>query len=292
MRLVGDRVLIAVALPHGVVVEVVCRRDLDAAGAELRVGMFVGDDRDTATGERQFDQFADQVPVALVLGVHRDRAVAEHGLRAGGGDHQMALAVGQRVAHVPHVAVLFLGDDLQVGDRGVQLGVPVDQAFAAVDQALFVQADEDLLHRLGQALVHGEALVPPVQRRAQAAQLAGDVAAGFGLPFPDPLDELFATEIVTGLARGLELTLDHHLGGDARMVGARLPQGGSAAHAVEADQGVHHGIVETVAHVQAAGDIRRRDHDAIGLALSPEPGSNQPRLSQISYQRCSIAWGS
>ena len=38
--------LVAVALPHCVVVEVVRRRDLDAAGAELRIDVLVGDDRD------------------------------------------------------------------------------------------------------------------------------------------------------------------------------------------------------------------------------------------------------
>ena len=44
---------LAVPLPHFVVVGVVRRRDLDAAGAERRIGPFVGDQRDLAARERQ-----------------------------------------------------------------------------------------------------------------------------------------------------------------------------------------------------------------------------------------------
>ena len=77
-----------------------------------------------------------------------------------------------------------------------------------------------------------------------------------------------AAEVVAGLALGLKLALDHHLGGDAGVVGARLPQGVVALHAVIADQRVHDRVLERVAHVQAAGDIRRRDHDAVGFAVA------------------------
>ena len=65
-----------------------------------------------------------------------------------------------------------------------------------------------------------------------------------------------------GLLALHQLALDHHLGGDAGMVGARLPQHVAAAHALEAAQHVLQRVVERVAHVQRAGDVRRRDHDA------------------------------
>ncbi len=123
--------------------------------------------------------------------VHRDGGVTEQGLRAGGGDHQVAQAFGrpgavrQRVAQVPEVALLVMVFHFQVGNGGMELGVPVDQAFAAVDQAVFEQADEGFLDRLGQARIHGEALARPVHRGAQATNLAGDGAAGFFFPLPD-----------------------------------------------------------------------------------------------------------
>ena len=59
--------------------------------------------------------------------------------------------------------------------------------------------------------------------------------------------------------------LHHHLRGDAGMVGAGLPQRVAALHAPPADQRVLHGEGQRVAHVQAAGDVRRRDHDGEGL---------------------------
>ena len=69
------------------VVRVVGRGHLDRAGAERGVHVLVGHDRDAPAGQRQLHRLADQVRVARVVRVHRDRGVAEHGLGPGGGDH-------------------------------------------------------------------------------------------------------------------------------------------------------------------------------------------------------------
>ncbi len=160
----------------------------------------------------------------------------------------------------------------QVGNRGAQFRIPVHQAFAAVNQVFFVQAHEDFFDRVGEAFVHGEALALPVHGVAQAAHLAGDGAAGFRLPLPDFVDERVATVVVTGftLFSG-NLALNHHLGGDTGVVSTRLPQGVFALHALVADHGVHDGLLEGMAHMQTAGDVRRRDHDAEGLSLLSSP---------------------
>ena len=63
-----------------------------------------------------------------------------------------------------------------------------------------------------------------------------------------------------------QLALDHHLGRDAGMVDARLPEHVAAAHALEAAEHVLDRVVERVAHMQRAGDVRRRDDDRVGLA--------------------------
>ena len=263
-----------VTLADFIVVEVVGRGDLHAAGAELGIAVVVGDDRDKTPDQRQFDELADQRLIALVARVDRNRRVTQQGFRASGGNYQVVLAIsgggaiGQRVAQVPQVALLVVVFHFKVGDRRVQLGVPVDQALAAVDQAVFMQTHEGFLDRIGQAVIHGEALAAPVDRRAQTADLPADVAAGLFLPFPDLVEELFAAQIVAALAFGLELTLYQHLRGDTGVVGARLPQGVATLHAAEADQGIHDRVVETMAHVQAAGHVWRRDHDGVGLACT------------------------
>ena len=103
---------------------------------------------------------------------------------------------------------------------------------------------------------------------AEAAHLAGDGAAGLRLPLPDAFDEFVAAEIEAVFALRRELALHHHLRGDAGVIGARLPQRVKAAHAMPARERIHERVLEGVAHVQRAGDVRRRQHDAIGRAFT------------------------
>ena len=255
-----------VAIPDLVVVEVVGRRDLDAPGAELGIDHLVGDDGNAPLGERQLDHRAHEIAVAIVAGMDRDRGVAEHGLRARGRHFQMSAAVGERIADVPQRAVLFLGDDFQIRHCGLQNRIPVDEALAAVDQAVVVEADEGLAHRRGQSLVHGEAFVGPVDGRSHPSHLAGDGAARVLLPPPDALHEGAAAEVLAGESLGVDLALHHHLGRDARVVGAGLPERPAPVHAVVADQRVHDRVLERVAHVQRAGHVGGRNHDAVRLA--------------------------
>ena len=72
---------------------------------------------------------------------------------------------------------------------------------------------------------------------------------------------------MAGLPHRFELALHHHLGGDAGVIGARLPQRVAPAHALEADQNVLQREGERVAHVQAAGHVGRRHHDGVGLGV-------------------------
>src|SRR5690606_714725 len=61
----------AVTLADLKVVGVVRGRHLDRTGAELRIDMGVGDDRDPPPGERQLNLAADEMAVAIVVGVNR-----------------------------------------------------------------------------------------------------------------------------------------------------------------------------------------------------------------------------
>ena len=261
-----------VALADFVVIEIVGRGDFHAAGAEFRIAVVVSYDRDAAANQWQLYEFADQSLVAFVFRVYRNGSIAEHGFRAGGGNHQVIQtfsrlgAVSQRVAKVPQEAFLVVVFNLKVGDGGVQLGVPVDQTLAAIDQAVFVQAYKGFFHGFGQAVIHGETFAAPVYGRAKATDLTADITAGLIFPFPDFIEEFFATQVVAVQTLCFDLTLNQHLGGDTGVVGARLPQGVATLHAAETDQGVHDRVVETVTHVKAAGDVRRRDHDGVRVA--------------------------
>src|SRR3546814_3850629 len=179
--------------------------------------MLVGDDRDLAAmrlrPDRDLAQLADDRRVARVRRMHRHRAVAEHGFGAGGGDGDVVaglaqgdvavgvaldvfvgLAAGQGVLEVPHVAGHFAVLDLEVRDRGLQHRVPVDQALAAVDQALLVQAHEGLDDGVGGPRVPGEHAARPVAAGADAAHLPLDGVARLRTPLPALLPESLATQ--------------------------------------------------------------------------------------------------
>ena len=241
------------------VVGVVGRGDLDRAGAEGRVDVLVGDDRDAAAGERQLHGLADQVLVALVVGVHGHRGVAEHGLGPGGGDHDRVVPVP--VADRDQFALVVAVVDLDVGQRGQAARAPVDDPLGPVDQAFVEQPLEDRLDGPGQALVHGEPLAGPVHAVAQAAHLAEDLAAGLGLPLPDPLHEPLPAQVVAAQAFLGQLPLHHVLGGDTRVVHAGQPQRGVALHAAAPDDRVDDRVVQRVPDVQDPGHVGRRDHD-------------------------------
>ena len=271
-----------------IVVEVMRAGDLDGAGAEIGVRIFIGDDRDQATmflrTDRDLAELADDRLIALVGGMHRNGAVAQHRLGPGRRDrdvvallleHDIAvgvlldigigLAAGQRILEVPHVAVGLAVLDFEIGNRRLELRIPVNEPLAAIDQAFLVERDEDFQNGLGQAFVHGEAFARPVAGCAEAAELVEDQAARFRLPLPDLVDEGLAAH---GAAMQLlfhELALDDHLRRDARMVHARLPEHVLAAHALEADHDVLQRVVERVAHVQRTGDVRRRNDDTEGV---------------------------
>ena len=64
------------------------------------------------------------------------------------------------------------------------------------------------------------------------------------------MKRLAAHGAAAGLLAFHQLPLDHHLRGDAGVVGARLPQHVAPAHALEARQDVLQRVVERMAHMQ------------------------------------------
>ena len=74
----------------------------------------------------------------------------------------------------------------EIGNRGVELRIPVDQALVAVNQALAVQLHEHFADGEREPFVHGETLARPIGRSAEPAQLAGDRARRIRLSIPRP----------------------------------------------------------------------------------------------------------
>ena len=253
------------------VVEVMRRGDLHCPGAQGWICVFVGDDRNAAPHQWQLDELANQALIALVLRMHGHGDVAQHGFRAGRCNYDVVAglhardialfvrhralvshAIGQRVAQMPHMALDLDILNFEVRNRGLKARMPVHQPLGAVNEATLVQLDEHLGDGANHLVVglatiaHREFLAAEIGRSTKALQLIHDRAAALCFPLPDAIDKGVAAH---GAAVELflgKLALDDHLGGDAGMIGAWLPENILLEHAIEADKNVLDGVVERV----------------------------------------------
>ena len=267
-RVADDLDLLEVmALAHLKVVRIVRRRDLDGARAEVLVDVLVGEQRDAAADDRQDQRLAD-VLVTLVVRMDGDARIAEHRLRARRRDLDVLARLAlDLIAQMPEMALLRLVLDLDVRDGRVAGRAPVRDARALIDQSFFIEAHKDFADGAAAALVHREALAVPVERGAERTQLEHDAAAELLLPVPDALEELLAAELIAVRALLAQRALYLRLRRDAGVIATRDPNRVVALHAVVADQDVLQRVVERMAHVQLARDIRRRDDHAVRLLV-------------------------
>ena len=186
----------------------------------------------------------------------------------------------QRVAQMPQVARLVDVFGLVVGDGRRAMRAPVDDALAAVDEAVVVPVGEHLAHGVRVIVVEREVLVVVVARAAHALDLAHDGVAVLLAPLPAGLDELLAADLQARDALVGELLVDLRLRGDARMVGAEHPARRTALHARMARARVLDGVVERMAHVQHARDVGRRNDDGVGMV-----GVLAPPLAALEVAR-------
>src|SRR5437867_4487737 len=85
--------------------------------------------------------------------------------------------------------VTFTALHLVIRNGRAELGAPVDQVAAAVDEALPVEPDKDFAHGARKAFVQGKAGPAPVTRAAQLPELLENPLAVPLLPGPNPLEE-------------------------------------------------------------------------------------------------------
>ncbi len=180
---------------------------------------------------------------------------------------EAAGAVGEGVGDLPEVPRRPLLDlHLEVREGRAARGAPVDQVLAAVDQPLLVEGDEHLAHRAREPVVEGEPRARPVARAAEPFQLVARISPPcFSFQRQTSSRNFSRPRSWRREAALAEVPLDDHLRRDPRVVGAGQPQRVAPLHAPPADQDVLEGVVEGVAEVEFAGDVRRRDHDRVGL---------------------------
>ena len=104
----------------------------------------------------------------------------------------------------------------------------------------------------------------PIDRRSFATHLLGDRIAVLLLPFPGTLDEFFAADIERRFVLILSQLLDDlSLNRNSCVVSSRQPQRFISLHPFPTRQHVHDRVLQSMAHVQAARDVWRRDDDRV-----------------------------
>ena len=170
-----------VSLAEHIIVLVMSRSDLEATGTELDVDITVLDNGNYAIYQGH-DYLATAEPAILgVLGIDTHGGIAHDCLGTSGGDHGIVatlvvdvhhlalgrstgrgLAVGKIIAQVIELGLLLLKEHLVVADSSEVLGVPIDHAQSAVNQALVIEVAEHLGDAEIALIVHGECGAVPV----------------------------------------------------------------------------------------------------------------------------------
>ncbi len=255
-----------------IVVHVVRRRHLQAAGTEVHLHVIVLDHRDLPVDERDEHLLAFQPEMPLVLRIHADGGIGHDGLRTRGGNDQelvrgLAVAVGDVVFQVIEMALGVFVFHFVVTHGRERFGIPVHHADALVDPSFLVEIDKGIDNGLAQGRFHGEAGAVPIAGAAEFAQLLQDNAAMLFLPLPSVFEEFLAADIFFVDPLGLEL--GHHFAfrRNGGVVRSRYPAGVFAVHAGLADEHIVQRVVQHVSHVQDTRHVRRRNHNRIGFFI-------------------------
>ena len=109
-----------VAQAKSVVIRVVCWGDLDGTGAELWVDVIISNNLQAQVIAEWVRQgLSDQILVALIVWVHGNSDVAEHGFHTGGGNNDMwFIVVEGTIANGYQFAFDILVDNFDVRNRG------------------------------------------------------------------------------------------------------------------------------------------------------------------------------
>ena len=182
---------------------------------------------------------------------------------------KLTLFAFNRIFVIIHFADGFFLDNLQVGNGGHELGIPVNQFLGLVNQSVLIQVYENLADGAAQPLVHGKTLAAG---SPQAAQLPANGAAALFFPFPDCFNKFFAAEVMAGNAFFGQIALNNHLGCDTGVIHAGLPENLFAEHTVITDQDILQRVVQRVSHMQNAGNVRRRNDNGKGLLVLAHVG--------------------
>ena len=256
---------------HLKVIRVMSGCDLYHAGAKFHIHIGIRHNGDLTVHQGQKHLPADEGGISFVLRINSHCGISQHGFRTCGGKFQefcctrRPVFLQKRVFDMPEMAGLFFVYNLCIGDGGVAHRAPVYNSAAFINPAFFMHFTEHFRNRLIAALIHGEAFSVPVAGGPQLAELAGNPAAVFLLPFPCAFQEFLPSQIVLVNAFFLQLFDDFYFRCNAGVIRSRLPECIIALHTLKTYQYILHGIIQGVSHMELSRNIRRGHHNGEGL---------------------------
>jgi hypothetical protein len=260
------------------------------AGALLGIGLLARKDGHGSAEERRHRPAAEEVAVALVLGMSRDADAGGEQLGARGGDHEGLVRALHAELDVVVGARLHAVFELRLGDGTLEVDVPERGRVTALDVALGEQVEEGVLGDATTAVVDGLVLVSPVDGEPEPVPqllegllvLLGHALAGRDEVGPRDLTRRLLAQLGGGLlecevgvvggarvATDVEEVLDPALGGEPVVVPAHGIEDVAARHPHVAGEDVGVGVAEDVARVECARSSGRRGVDDEGLGAGP-----------------------
>ena len=152
-----------------------------------------------------------------------------------------------------------------VRNGGRAMRAPIHDALSTVDKVVVVPVGKRLANSASIVWIEREVLVIIVARAAHALDLIDDRVAVLFAPFPALVDKRIAANLKAGDAFVSEFLVDLGLRGNTGVVGSEHPTRRSALHSGVPRAGVLNRVIERMAHVKNACDVRRWDDDSVGV---------------------------
>ncbi len=169
-----------------VIVLVMCGRNFNHTRSKIHSNVCIGDDGDFTLQKRQFNFFAYESFVTLIVGMYHDRCIAEVGFRSCCCNFHMPTSISERVLDIVKFTVMVFVLNLDVTQCTV-MRTPVHHVVSTNNKSLIIKMDKGFFYRLLKPLVHSETLSLPCRRYAHLTQLLCHDACRFSFPSPNTL---------------------------------------------------------------------------------------------------------
>ena len=130
-----------------------CRCTFHGTCSKFDVDVIIRKNRHHLVIRRIDDLFADQMCITWIFWMNKDTNIPKHRFRTRGADCDLLITPDNRIIKGIKCTFDFLMDNLNVTQCRLRFWIPVDDAFALINQAIFIKIDENLINRLIQALI-------------------------------------------------------------------------------------------------------------------------------------------